>query len=84
LTRRLIGAAGVAAWYGVAATTVAKWRQRGRDYGIPFPEPDTEIETGLPGVFIPGWRDDQRPDIDKWRTLMPGMGWRKSREPDDE
>jgi hypothetical protein len=84
LTRRLVGTSGIAAWYGVAQNTVTQWRKRGREYGLPFPEPDTEIATEVPGVFIPGWREDQKAEIDTWRKLMPGMGWRKGKELVDE
>lgn len=65
--RQLIGAAEIARRYGVAVRTVAVWRQRGRERGRPFPDPDTVISTS--GDFlIPGWREDQLPDIDEWVT----------------
>lgn len=75
-TERFLGASDVAAWFGSMTRTVARWRARGDEYGVPFPAPDVEVSTHKPNVYIPGWSPSRESEIREWKSRMPGQDWR--------
>jgi hypothetical protein len=64
---RYVGVKGVAAWFGLPATTVSKWLLRYAETH-PTPVPDAEIE-GVKG-WLPGREEEWR----KWDAARPGQG----------
>ncbi|WIV59044.1 hypothetical protein [Amycolatopsis nalaikhensis] len=69
-TVRYLGMNGLAERLGVTRHAVDKWRRRyPADSAHPFPEPDVEIDGG-----VPGWLPERLPEIELWREGMPGRG----------
>jgi hypothetical protein len=69
-TVRYLGVNGIAERLGVTRHAVDKWRSRyPADSAHPFPDPDVEIDGG-----VPGWRPERLPEIERWRAGMPGRG----------
>lgn len=64
---RYLGAADVAAWFGVDARTVTKWRARYPE----FPTPDA-----MTGGRVPGWLPERETQIRQWEAQRPGRGAR--------
>jgi transposase len=64
-----LSTADIAAWFGVGAATVTKWRGRYPD----FPEPDAMTGT------VAGWLPDREEEIRAWRASLPGQGARTDR-----
>jgi hypothetical protein len=67
---RYLGVIGLAERLGVTRHAVVKWRSRypaGSSHQ--FPEPDVEIDGG-----VPGWLPSRLPEIEQWRAGMPGRG----------
>jgi hypothetical protein len=59
--------ADVAAWFGVEARTVVKWRSRYED----FPPPDAQIGD------VVGWLPEREQEIRRWEASRPGQDWRR-------
>jgi len=76
-TVRYLGVNGLAERLGVTRHAVDKWRSR---YPVesthPFPEPDVEIDGG-----VPGWLPIRLAEIEQWRADMPGRGAGGGRPP---
>lgn len=65
-----LGVNGIAERLGVTRHAVDKWRGRYPPESThPFPEPDVEIDGG-----VPGWLPERLPEIERWRAGMPGRG----------
>lgn len=62
----------------VSRHAVVKWRERyPQDSDHPFPAPDVEVGEE-PGV--PGWSRGRLPEIETWRTGLPGRTGRPRKD----
>jgi hypothetical protein len=61
-----LSTADIAQWFGVAARTVTKWRERYPD----FPAPDAVIGS------VAGWLPEREGEIRDWNSSRPGAGAR--------
>ncbi|WP_230422795.1 hypothetical protein [Prauserella cavernicola] len=76
-TTRYLGVTGLAERLGLTRHAVEKWRRRYPSGSAhPFPEPDVEIDGG-----VPGWLPSRLPEIERWREGMPGRGAGGGRPP---
>jgi hypothetical protein len=69
-TIRYLGAAGVAAWFGVEPGTVTKWLSRYEGW----PVPDCELAPGRNGVADHGWLPEREQEWREWKAGLPGQG----------
>ncbi|MET8846627.1 hypothetical protein [Amycolatopsis sp. NPDC004625] len=66
---KYLGAASLAKRLGVSRSAVNKWRERyPQGSAHPFPAPDIDTDGA------PGWHPLRLPEIEAWRTGMPGSG----------
>lgn len=64
-----LGVSGLAQQLGVTRHAVSKWRSRyPATSEHPFPEPDVEVDG------VPGWAIERVPEVELWRTGLPGRG----------
>ena len=83
-----LGQASVARELGVTRHLVGTWRNRYKDTGMPFPEPDVIVDES-DGRDVPGWLPESMDVIRAWRASLPGQGAgggrpRKTDEPAEE
>jgi transposase len=73
MTARYLGQAAVARELGVSRHLVGTWRNRYKDTGTPFPEPDAIVDES-DGRDVPGWLPESMDAIRAWRASLPGQG----------
>jgi hypothetical protein len=77
-TRRLMGVAHIAGFFGVSPVTVNRWIWGAEHGELPaFPEPDVVIPTANSDVMIRGWELSREREIREWKASLPGRNWRK-------
>jgi hypothetical protein len=77
-TRRLMGVAHIAGFFGVSPVTVNRWIWGAEHNELPpTPAADVEIPTANSDVMIRGWELCREKEWREWKANLPGRGWRK-------
>ena len=72
MTDNYLGAADIAALFGVDVRTISQWRKRYPD----FPAPDVTIGRAAKSSKVPGWNPSRIDELKTWHGSRPGQGAR--------